>query len=130
MARRRTLPSRARGRETWKQIVDELGKSGLSVARYARRHGLSARTLAWWRWALWTQHRHAPRVPRRSRVRVQRAEPCLSFVPVNVVADAVRTPADAALQVVLARGRRIDVQGGFDGETLARLVQVLEATSC
>ena len=130
MARRPTLPPFARRRETWKQIMDDLGRSGLSVARYARRHDLSAKTLYWWRWALRTRFPDAPSAARRESVRAKRAEPRLSFVPVSVLPDAVAAPADAALQVVLAHGRRIDVNAGFDSETLGRLVQVLEATPC
>jgi hypothetical protein len=63
-------------------------------------------------------------------MRAKGAEPRLSFVPVSLVAEAATTAADGALQVVLARGLRIEVRAGFDGETLGRLVQVLEATSC
>ena len=128
MARRPT--SRSRGREAWKQIVDDLGRSGLSVVRYARKHGLSARTLAWWRWALRARHADGSRVARRKSARVQRAEPRLSFVPVSVVADPATAADGGALHVVLAHGRRIDVGAGFDGETLGRLVQALESTPC
>jgi transposase-like protein len=128
MARRPT--SRSRGREAWKQVVDDLGRSGLSVARYAREHGLSARTLTWWRWALRARHADRSRAARRKSARAPRGEPRLSFVPVSVVADPTTSAHGGALRVVLAHGRRIDVRAGFDGETLARLVRVLEATSC
>ena len=51
-------------------------------------------------------------------------------MPVSILADAATASADGALQVVLAHGRRIDIRAGFDGETLARLVQVLESMPC
>ena len=127
MARRPTSPSR--GRESWQEIVEDLGRSGLSVARYAGQHGLSARTLMWWRWALRARPAYRPRAARQQSARSQRAGARLSFVPVTVLADPV-TAVDGALHVVLAHGRRIEVQAGFDGETLGRLVQVLESTPC
>jgi hypothetical protein len=37
---------------------------------------------------------------------------------------------EAALEVVLAGGRRVRVHPGFDEATLARVVAVLEAVSC
>ena len=128
MARRPT--SRSRGREGWQEIVEDLGLSGLSVARYARKHGLSARTLTWWRWALRARHADPSRAARRKPARARRAEPRLSFVPVSVVADPATVADGGALQVVLAHGRRIEVRAGFDGETLSRLVQLLEAVPC
>ena len=128
MARRPTSPSR--GRESWQEIVEDLGRTGLSVARYAGKHGLSARTLMWWRWALRARPAYRPRAARQQSARSQRAEPRLSFVPVSVVAEAATVAADGILHVVLAHGRRIDVRAGFDVETLGRLVQVLESTPC
>jgi hypothetical protein len=35
-------------------------------------------------------------------------------------------PETCSLEVVLARGRRIEVRRGFDAETLARLIRTLE----
>ena len=37
---------------------------------------------------------------------------------------------NVALQVVLSGGRRIEIKSGFDGDTLARLILVLEALAC
>ena len=128
MARR--LMSRSRGREGWREIMEDLGRSGLSVARYARKHGLSVSTLYWWRWALRARHADPSGGARRKPARARHAEPRLSFVPVSVVAEAATAAADGILHVVLAHGRRIDVRAGFDVETLGRLVQVLESTPC
>ncbi len=128
MARRSM--SRSRGREGWREIVGDLSRSGLSVARYARKHGLSASTLAWWRWALRVQPADRPHAGQRRPARAQRAEPRMSFVPVSVVADEAAADDGGDLHVVLAHGRRIDVRAGFDSATLSRLVQVLESMPC
>ena len=122
--------ARRLGREAWQRIVDDLGRSGLSVARYARRHGLSARTLTWWRWALRVGHADGSRTARRKPARSRRVQASLSFVPVTVLAEPARAADGGALHVVLAHGRRIEVRAGFDGATLGRLVQALESMPC
>jgi hypothetical protein len=53
------------------------------------------------------------------------------LVEVKVDADQVDRsgPEACALEVVLAKGRRIEVRRDFDAETLARLIQILEEIS-
>jgi len=127
MGKRRVVSTSRRPRARWAEVVDDLKRSGLPVSRYAAEHGLSARTLAWWRWAL----KAAPRVPQRVRSDAQRAAPVVSFVPVELVPDRVTgPPVGADLWVLLAGNRRIEVGAGFDGETLGRLVLVLEELAC
>jgi transposase-like protein len=109
--------------------VDDLSISELSVAQYAREHGLSARSLAWWRWKL-GERRHGPERATRAAARTKQHRVPLSFVPVRVVAEPAVTAMNVALQVVLSGGRRIEIKSGFDGDTLARLILVLEALAC
>jgi hypothetical protein len=55
-----------------------------------------------------------------------------AFVPVHIVADEVQKPAARGIEIVLANGRCLRVQPGFDADTLVKLVDLLEAerSSC
>ncbi|QRN96995.1 transposase [Archangium violaceum] len=95
-------------------VLEACEASGLSVAEFARRHGLGAQRLRWWK-----------------KRRAEETGPSLSFVPVRVAAtpsrEAREAPAGpASMEVVLDRGRRIRVEPGFDAGEVARLVRALE----
>ena len=94
-------------------VLEACEASGLSVAEFARRHGLGPQRLRWWK-----------------KRRAEEAGSALSFVPVHVAAppspEAQQAPEGASMEVLLARGRRIRVEPGFDAHALARLVRVLE----
>jgi hypothetical protein len=88
----------------------------LSVRQYCRRHDLSEPSFYAWRRAL------------PQRVAVRPATPSVRplFVPLEVT-----DPTTAAgLEVVLANARTIRVRPGFDRDTLAQLVAVLEERPC
>jgi transposase len=94
-------------------VVEAYEASGLSVAEFARRHGLGPQRLRWWK-----------------KRGAKGAGSTLSFVPVHVAAppspEAQRAAGGASMEVVLARGRCIRVEPGFDAGELARLVRALE----
>jgi transposase-like protein len=94
-------------------VLEAYEASGLSVAEFARRHGLGPQRLRWWK-----------------KRRAKEAGSTLSFVPVHVAAplslEAQRAAGGASMEVVLARGRRIRVEPGFEAGELARLVRTLE----
>jgi transposase len=94
-------------------VLEAYEASGLSVAEFARRHGLLPQRLRWWK-----------------KRRAEQKGPALSFVPVHVAAppsrEAQQAPGRASMEVVLARGRRIRVEPGFEAGELARLVRALE----
>ena len=94
-------------------VLEEYEASGLSVAEFARRHGLGPQRLRWWK-----------------KRRAEQESPALSFVPVHVAAPqsraARKTAEGASMEVVLASGRRIRVEPGFDAGELTRLVRALE----
>jgi transposase len=114
-------------RETWAARVARWKDSGLTAAEYASKLGVKAHTLKWWRWRLDAK---AP-TGRAKRALVRRsAEPIgkpapmaspLTFVEMTAAVDTDR------LEVVLASSVRISVRPGFDGATLGRLLDVLEA---
>ena len=93
--------------------------SGESAAVFAQRHGLAASRLL--RWKAWLS----------SSVR----QPV--FHPVKVIGtgggaadEAAVTGTGGVLELVLVGGRRIAVRRGFDPETLAELVRVVESWEC
>lgn len=96
-------------------VVAAFEQSGLSRTEYCRRNGLSLSTL--------NRHRQGTSEGRRITTGVVTA---VSLVPVDVVDGTHKSPC-LGLYVELAGGRRIGVDAGFDGETLRRLIAVLEA---
>ena len=108
-------PRRRRTREEVRQLVRAFQTSGLRAREFCQRHGLAPSTL----------RRNLQRVGRASAP----GQPGARFVAVNVkgAAPAAKpAPAAAALEVVLAGGRRIAVGPGFDAATLGQLVRALE----
>ena len=66
-------------------------------------------------------------------------DPATSFLPVQVVespnpflgaAEPGQPLAGQGVEIVLAQGRRVRVQAGFDRQTLAAVLAVLEARPC
>ena len=100
-------------------VVAAFEQSGLSRTEYCRRHGLSLSTL--------NRYRQGTSEGRRITTGlVSQALPAASLIPVDVVDGTHKSPR-MALYVELAGRRRIGVDAGFDGETLRRLIAVLEA---
>jgi len=97
------------------QLVAEYEASGLSKREFCRTHGLAISTL------------DAYRSGRRLGLAGRPAQPP-RWVAVELNPTR-RTDPDAApsgLAVALSQGRRIEVGRGFDADTLAQLVSVLE----
>ena len=69
-----------------------------------------------------------PRSPSHKR-RLRSRRGAVSFVPVQVVEDSP-LEASRAVEIVLARGRSVRVPAGFDRQTLADVLAVLEAPPC
>ena len=102
-----------------RRIVEEQRASGMTVAEFAMRRGISASTIFHWR--------------HRFRAATRRAEP--AFVPVVVVDDppAVATGerdsqgTAATFVLELAGSRKVTVPSGFAADDLRRLLEVLES---
>jgi transposase len=104
-----------RTRQEVRQLVSAFPASGLGAREFCQRHGLALSTLR--------------RNLKRQRQAQGRAEPGVRLVAVKLKAtpESTAPPAAlAALEVVLAGGRRIGVAPGFDEVTLGRLVRALE----
>jgi transposase-like protein len=104
---------RAEGR--WRALIREQERSGLAVAEFARRRGVSAATLYWWRSQL--SRRDGSRRGRRPKL-----------VAVEVVGSKEIDPSggDRGFELELAGGRRLRVPARFDAEALSRLIAAVE----
>ena len=104
-------------RAEWARRVERWQRSGLGAAEFARREGLDARQLSWWKWRL-------------GRSAAEPGSPTL--VPVRVVARASLAQEDAVaggpIEIALPSGARLRVPSGVDEPTLLRVLRALEAT--
>lgn len=117
-------PRKSSRRDPWtedeaREALAAARRGGLSLAAFARRHGLSAPQLYWWHMRI---HTHAD---------VERGRP-LAFVPVVPVrTSAAATASSPVGSIELAVGGAvIRVQPGFCEQTLARAVAVLRGQPC
>jgi len=107
---------RRRSREEIKRLVVAYEASGERVRDFCRTHHLA--------WSVLQRH-----LKRRGLGKVESKE-VKRLVPVALVGAKGNgdTPRPCALEVVLSRGRRIEVRPDFDSDTLERLLNVLEKT--
>jgi transposase len=111
--------SRRRWSEAFKRrVVAEAAEPGVSVASVARRHDLNANLLFNWR------HRYGP-CPGA-------AEPFLpvALVPcapssAEIAEEAGALPRAGRIEIALAAGHRVTLEGGFDPDAVARLLRGL-----
>lgn len=104
---------RQRSRAEADQLAAEFEASGLNRREFCRTHGLNVSTLDIYRKRLRQARSETPGASRWVAVDVASAPPATDR-------------AASGLVVVLAKGRRIEVERGFDPATLERLLSVLE----
>ena len=93
--------------------LDELERSGLSTAAFARERSIAA-----WKLYAGQRRRRAGRLAERS------AASSSAFVPVQI---AVSPRAEALFEVELRGGRVLRVPQAYDETSLLRLVRTLES---
>jgi hypothetical protein len=98
--------ARRTGKEV-QQLVEEFVSGGMKCSEFCRMRGLSPGTLR-----------------RHLKGGKQKAKPTPRLVAVELEEKAAQKAH--ALEVVLARGRRVAVRPGFDATTLLALIAVLE----
>jgi transposase-like protein len=136
----------------WQAAVEQWRQSGQSVRDFCRAQGLKESAFYFWKRELIRRHPQAGARGRSSRrqsagempkhgavvTSTQARRPLVSrppqadraqFLPVRVIAPAVEENR-GGLEIVLADGRVIRVQAGFDRQTLADVLAVLEARPC
>jgi hypothetical protein len=96
-----------RSREEVERLAEEFISSGMKRAEFCRRKNLRLGTL----------NRHLSR-------RTQKALPGPRLMAVEL--ESSPDQKANAIEVVLTRGRRIEVRPGFDASTLQALISVLE----
>lgn len=112
-------------REQWRSHVEAQASSGLSGEAYCRLHGLRAKSFYRWRRVLASTAASGNDVASKD-------EPARAVFAEFRVRDVAHVPEHpvaegwARVEVVAQGGRAIRVWPGFDGETLARTVAVLE----
>lgn len=92
------------------QLAVEFEASGLSRREFCRSRGLNVSTLDAY----------------RRRLRQRRGEGLGVDRWVAVEVSGPKQPAAGGLTVILEKGRRIEVERGFDAGTLERLLHLLE----
>jgi hypothetical protein len=103
-------------RSEWLERVQAWKASGLSAQEFARGKGFTSKVLRWWRWKLGSEAGAVSTKP----VRVAKATSPIEFIE---LVTPTRDPSGLLIRV----GRvNVEVDRGFDLDTLARLLDVLE----
>jgi hypothetical protein len=126
----------------WRRAVQDWQKSGLSQSQFCRANDLSVHTFRWWRTELARRDRATSGAasggngrpsrsakPARSKAQAKRTATQRAFVPVRLVPSKAG-PEVPPIEILLSGGRTIRLKPGFDGETLRKAVEVLEAVAC
>ena len=109
-------------RSYWQDVVRRWREGGQSVRAFCRAEGLRESAFYFWR-------RELARRGHRARRQPVSASPSPAFLPVKLVSDK---PVEAAqgIEIVLAHGRVVRVRAGFDRQTLADVLAMLEVRPC
>jgi hypothetical protein len=110
MSEEQSLRMKWRSREVAEELVREFEASGMRRKQFCEQRGLSVGTLDLYR--------------KRLRLAEGGAEPKGDLLRVKISAEQGR--GESGLQLVLSGGLRVEVAAGFDGETLKRLLAVIE----
>jgi transposase-like protein len=129
-------------RRYWEEMVRRCRDSGQSVRAFCRAEGLRESAFYFWRRKL-TQGGRAkaesgslPQAPavQSAKPVLARQNPKPSFLPVHLVGPASGCPGVAetahGVEIILGPGCTVRVQAGFDRQTLADVLAVLEVQSC
>ena len=133
-------------RRYWEEVVRRWREGGQAVRVFCRAEGVRESAFYFWRRKLERPNRQAavndsrakasPATPasRPAQRMSPRHRPTPSFLPVHVVTPASGCPsvteAVRGVEIVLAYGRTVRVQAGFDRQTLADVLALLEVQPC
>jgi transposase-like protein len=104
-------------RAKWAELVKRWAESGLTRSEFARREGLNAGTLSYWKWRLRREGRRG--LVRRGSGRAPAFVEVVATLP--TVADRIEVVVDGKLVV--------RVPDGFDEVTLRRLLTMVRERS-
>ena len=131
----------------WQAAMQRWQQSGLTARDYCRTHGLKESAFYFWRQKLTRRanrpspcqqragktrkHERAvmPSQPRGLAVAASSPAERAKFLPVRIVSPAAEENRHG-LEIALAGGRTVHVPRGFDRQTLADVLAVLDAWPC
>ena len=116
--------------QEWRERVQRWQQSGESVRAFCRREGLHESAFFAWRREL-TRRRQERQAVRTERKQVKPSTPAkpIRFLPVQVALEN-RTGDPGGVEILLDAGCAIHVRPGFDRQTLAEVLAILEASPC
>jgi transposase len=123
----------------WQEVVRRQAESGQSVRDYCHQAGIKEAAFYWWRRELARRSQQGKNLHRPSAVARRKAterplarksaDMAARFLPLQVVADR-RCEDACGLDILLGDGRTLRVRPGFDRQTLADVLAVLEVRPC
>jgi hypothetical protein len=131
----------SRGQGYWEEVVRRWKEGGQSVRNFCQTEGLRESAFYFWRRELTRRNplleadnqsekpNSAPATSRRAKRSPAPARSVPTFLPVRVVKDSAMGTT-GGVEIVLAPGRTVRVQAGFDRHTLAEVLAVLEVRPC
>ncbi len=125
MAKRRDEGVPTRRQLEWQRVLAEHERSGLSVAEFARRQGISPGSLGWWRHIARRRaadERSGPKARARVGLRAQ-----ADFVEVRVEREQGVDVMRGGFEVVVPGGCVVRVPAHFEAAALRRLLAALGA---
>ena len=129
-------------RTYWEEAMRRWKESGQSVRAFCRNEGVRESAFYFWRREL-AQRSHRTEAAKGSRPQASplttashsperasaRHSSVPAFLPVRVMED-VAAEAAGGVEIVLAHGCAVRVRSGFDRQTLADVLAVLEVRPC
>lgn len=120
--RRRRDPEKER---FWRQAIRRQRQSGLTVSHFCATEGLKVWSFHWWRRELAKRDREKP-----ASKPAAKPKHVPSFVPVQLVSERAEQHNSGTIEVVLTSGQRVRIPAGFDHQTLASVLGILETQRC
>jgi hypothetical protein len=101
-------------RTSWSRHINSWQKSGLTQVQYCLKHQLNKNTFACW------------------KSRLAKQSPLTSLVPVTIRSDIRQDSSSLHSGLVLSFNDRfsIELENGFNSDTLLKLIHLLENRSC
>lgn len=141
MAKRRRGGDTAKGRR-WQELIKRWQQSGETVREFCRSAKVKESAFYWWKRRLarprvrgGEDRRAEPSVPPKKPVEARTSpagqvrQEAARFLPIQVVMDQAHE-AGSGVEVHWDNGWRVRLQRGFDRQTLADALSVLEGRPC
>jgi transposase len=111
----------------WQEKVQRWQQSGESVRAFCRREGLHESAFFAWRREL--ARRQEERQTTKHPAKAATPAKSIRFLPLEVAAKSTADDS-GGVEILLSEGRVVRVRPGFDRQTLAVVLAVLETRAC